>query len=202
MIDPNSNTVRLAHFSIDEYLRERQFPFITSGHQTVSLACVNYMLLPWLPGGLEGLRGDDDLDDASDQGVQSVKISLGDDKTAALSSGAALGQTSKDIARPSPDSIFEAQLGFADKDGGSRPSSQAGPAESFHDTKGSSPNPSLEKLLNSLRSLSGGGDGILAELQPETSGLNSHTALSSRSLGTSQSDADELEDPEYESIMD
>lgn len=50
IIDPRPHTVRLAHFSIDEYLRQRHFEFITSGPATVAIACLNYMLLPWTPG--------------------------------------------------------------------------------------------------------------------------------------------------------
>ncbi|KAG7405841.1 hypothetical protein Forpe1208_v014467 [Fusarium oxysporum f. sp. rapae] len=89
VIDSRSDTVRLAHFSIDEYLRQRQFEFITCGNKMVSLACVNYMLLPWLPGTFRHLVEDEDVDGIAEQDTRV----LDNDRASKLSFSSSLGQS-------------------------------------------------------------------------------------------------------------
>ncbi|KAK4448704.1 hypothetical protein QBC34DRAFT_495090 [Podospora aff. communis PSN243] len=60
VLDTKSDTVRLAHFSIDEYLRQRQFDFIASGQQEAAVACLNYIAMPWRLGTYQTVVEADD----------------------------------------------------------------------------------------------------------------------------------------------
>ena len=153
-IDPKSDTVRLAHFSIDEYLRQKQFSFITSGHTTVSLACVNYMLLPWLPRSLQNLREDDDLDGISEQDSEILKVSSDNNNN------------------------------NNNNNNNTAPSSQALSGPSFHDGGSTSAESTLETIIGLLKPVSGttGPDGF-RDRQSEVPADNGDTGpslLSSR----------------------
>lgn len=59
VVDEKTRNVRLAHYSIDEYLRQRNFGFLQDGDKVVARACMNYMLIPELAGTLQILDKSD-----------------------------------------------------------------------------------------------------------------------------------------------
>lgn len=99
IIDSKSDTVQLAHFSIDEYLQEKQFPFITSGHRTVALARINYMPLPWLSEALQVL-GEDGDEEVSEQDSEPLKILSNRHNAKAPSSQATAGPSLQAAGSP------------------------------------------------------------------------------------------------------
>jgi len=87
VIDTKSDIVRLAHFSIDEYLRQRNFNFLAPANTTIALACINYMLLPWLPNPPSS-----DESDPEDMPEQPVELQNGSLDTDSTDHGALLSQ--------------------------------------------------------------------------------------------------------------